>query len=330
VRSTIEGGERNTSLHLAEHTGPKGKACQHGRATRCPPNDRGGEQPTPYPWQGPLPDDTATQLDEAAGVTTVTDQGQQQDYTAAELDSAADDAVATMAPQLEAIAWDESIEQQSYMPQTEAAAAPSSVGLQHAAAAPSRAGPQPQQLESIARNESIERAAPQVPLPSNRGSPYRPPSKPGYKVTVAEGIEDRAGPGPSLYQPLEDPRTPSYLPPQTSPLSGAAETSTRPEDLQQGSREREDAEDGGLVQRVPPQELDVSHDTQRRDRESLSKQPKANAAAATAAKTRAGPDRATHIARQHNRRQEVTFRSVIVREYTKDGGAIPSVCKYLA
>ena len=68
-------------------------------------------------------------------------------YTAAELDSAADDAVATLAPHLEAIAWNESIEQQSYMPA-------------EAAAAPSRAGPQPPQLESIARSESIERRTP--------------------------------------------------------------------------------------------------------------------------------------------------------------------------
>jgi hypothetical protein len=173
------------------------------------PTIEGGKEPTPYPWQGPLPDDTDAELDAAADVPDaeldgaaddhggVNDPGQQQDYTAAELDSAADDAVATLAPQLEPIAWNESIEQQSYMPQAEAAAAPPpSRRPQHAAAALMRAGPQPPQLESIARSESIEQAAPQVPLPSNRGSPYRPPSKPGYnKVTVAEGVRERAGPG---------------------------------------------------------------------------------------------------------------------------------------
>jgi hypothetical protein len=53
------------------------------------PTFEGGNEPTPYPWQGPLPDDTAAEMDLAAGVTGVKD-GPLPDYTAAELNSAAD------------------------------------------------------------------------------------------------------------------------------------------------------------------------------------------------------------------------------------------------
>ena len=104
------------------------------------PTIEGGNEPTPYPWQGLLPDDTDAELDAAAGVTTVNDQSQlgPQDYAAAELDSTADDADARPAPQ-------------SYIKAGTAAAA-----------APSRVGPQPPQLEAIAWDESIKQAAPQM------------------------------------------------------------------------------------------------------------------------------------------------------------------------
>jgi hypothetical protein len=105
---------------------------------------RGGNEPTPYPRQGPLPDDTAAELDLAAGVTGVTD-GPLRDYNAAELDTAADVADANQAPPI-------------YTPP-------------RAAVVPS-AGPQPPPLESIEPLlESIEPAAHRCRQPRARATP---------------------------------------------------------------------------------------------------------------------------------------------------------------